>query len=238
MDIKRVDHYSIRTNDLEASRSFYTEVIGLKAGPRPPFNFPGYWLYSGEPPASLQSGRATTAWCTDGHQSRRSGVAQRLRRRSQGRARRRHRLPRHIAFAAVGTSAMIERCRGNSVTIFERACRSSGCSQMFVKDPDGVTIELNYPASEVAHRGADRRFPIAARRVARWKPSGELAQPRRSARAARAMVPRLERARRDAEALRRCPDETVRELNESGLMRSCSRGASAAPRPTGWRSST
>ena len=32
MDIKRVDHYSIRTLDLESSRRFYSEVIGLKAG--------------------------------------------------------------------------------------------------------------------------------------------------------------------------------------------------------------
>src|SRR5260221_10647613 len=55
MDIKRVDHSSTRTLALEASRRFSTEVIGLKEGPRPPFDFPGYWLYSGEPPADLQN---------------------------------------------------------------------------------------------------------------------------------------------------------------------------------------
>ena len=48
MEIKRIDHYSIRTLDVEASRRFYTEIIGLKVGPRPPFDFPGVWLYKGE----------------------------------------------------------------------------------------------------------------------------------------------------------------------------------------------
>jgi hypothetical protein len=29
MGIQRIDHYSIRTLDVEASRKFYTEIIGL-----------------------------------------------------------------------------------------------------------------------------------------------------------------------------------------------------------------
>ena len=44
MKIKRIDHYSIRTTDVDASRKFYTEVIGLTIGPRPEFRFPGLWL--------------------------------------------------------------------------------------------------------------------------------------------------------------------------------------------------
>src|SRR5438128_10023317 len=55
MEIKRIDHYSIRTLDVEASRRFYTEIIGLKVGPRPSFDFPGVWLYNGEPPADLDN---------------------------------------------------------------------------------------------------------------------------------------------------------------------------------------
>ena len=30
------------------TRRFYTEVMGLTEGPRPPFPFPGAWLYSGD----------------------------------------------------------------------------------------------------------------------------------------------------------------------------------------------
>ena len=47
MPIGRLDHYSIRTLDIEASRRFYTEVMGFNAGFRPPFQFPGIWLYNG-----------------------------------------------------------------------------------------------------------------------------------------------------------------------------------------------
>ena len=47
MPLSKIAHYSIRTLDLEATRKFYTEVMGLTVGPRPTFNFPGLWLYNG-----------------------------------------------------------------------------------------------------------------------------------------------------------------------------------------------
>lgn len=47
MPIGRLDHYSIRTLDIEAARRFYTGVMGFEVGFRPPFNFPGLWLYNG-----------------------------------------------------------------------------------------------------------------------------------------------------------------------------------------------
>lgn len=155
MDIKRVDHYSIRTLDLEASRSFYTEVIGLKAGPRPPFNFPGYWLYSGEPPATLQSGASSYGLVhlmginPDDPGSLNDYVGDRKAAPEGGTG-----SLDHIAFAAVGRAAMIERCRRRGVKYFERAVPILGLQQMFVTDPDGVTIELNYPASEATQAEA------------------------------------------------------------------------------------
>ena len=47
MPIGKLDHYSIRTLDIEASRRFYTEVMGFEVGFRPAFDFPGLWLYNG-----------------------------------------------------------------------------------------------------------------------------------------------------------------------------------------------
>ncbi len=147
MDIKRVDHYSIRTLDLEASRRFYTEVIGLKEGPRPPFDFPGYWLYSGEPPADLRNGARNygmvhlmgpapglTDYLGDKDAAALKGGTGPL---------------DHVAFAATGRAGMIERCQCHNVAFFERDVPLLGLRQMFIKDPDGVTIELNYPASEM-----------------------------------------------------------------------------------------
>jgi len=59
----------------------------------------------------------------------------------------------HVAFAASGYSAMIERCRHHKVSFHERDVPLLGLRQVFIQDPDGVTIELNYPASE-ARRAA------------------------------------------------------------------------------------
>ena len=48
--IRRLDHVNLRTANLDAMTEFYTEVIGLRPGPRPAFPFPGAWLYCGDTP--------------------------------------------------------------------------------------------------------------------------------------------------------------------------------------------
>jgi catechol 2,3-dioxygenase-like lactoylglutathione lyase family enzyme len=39
--------YTIEPADLERTKDFYCDVLGLENGDRPPLDFPGYWLYSG-----------------------------------------------------------------------------------------------------------------------------------------------------------------------------------------------
>ena len=43
-----LNHFSIRTTDMVASRNFYETVLGLTVGPRPDFPFPGLWMYNGD----------------------------------------------------------------------------------------------------------------------------------------------------------------------------------------------
>ena len=43
-----LNHYSIRTTNLDACRNFYEKVLGLTVGPRPEFPFPGLWMYCGD----------------------------------------------------------------------------------------------------------------------------------------------------------------------------------------------
>ena len=45
-----LDHVTLRTYDLEATRGFFEAILGLTVGFRPPFPFPGYWLYDGAQP--------------------------------------------------------------------------------------------------------------------------------------------------------------------------------------------
>jgi catechol 2,3-dioxygenase-like lactoylglutathione lyase family enzyme len=42
-------HFTIRCShgELEGLRDFYCDVLGMREGPRPDFDFPGHWLYVG-----------------------------------------------------------------------------------------------------------------------------------------------------------------------------------------------
>ena len=55
--IDGLDHMTIVTADLAASRHFYGEVLGLVDGERPPFDVPGAWLYQGDRPIVHLVGR-------------------------------------------------------------------------------------------------------------------------------------------------------------------------------------
>src|ERR1700746_3695381 len=150
MDIKRIDHYSIRTTDVEASRKFYTEVIGLTVGPRPQFKFPGLWLYNGTPPKDLEHSDGTYGIVhvmgvdpndpkglidTVGYvdpESLHAGTGS----------------LDHIALSVTGRESMATRCKKAGLKYFERSVPALCLHQMFLKDPNGVMIELNFPASE------------------------------------------------------------------------------------------
>jgi catechol 2,3-dioxygenase-like lactoylglutathione lyase family enzyme len=45
MTLWRLDHVLVLTDDLEATRAFYCDVLGLRIGDRPEAPFAGYWLY-------------------------------------------------------------------------------------------------------------------------------------------------------------------------------------------------
>jgi len=44
MPLTELNHYFIRANDLEKTKSFYCDVLGFEVMNRPSFPFPGYWL--------------------------------------------------------------------------------------------------------------------------------------------------------------------------------------------------
>lgn len=46
----RLDHVNLRTGHLDKMIRWYSDVLGLSEGWRPPFAFPGAWLYAGDTP--------------------------------------------------------------------------------------------------------------------------------------------------------------------------------------------
>src|SRR5437763_16335535 len=47
MPATAMNHFTILTDDVPGTVRFYSELLGLRDGPRPALNFPGAWLYSG-----------------------------------------------------------------------------------------------------------------------------------------------------------------------------------------------
>lgn len=138
-----LNHYSIRTHDIDACRDFYRDVLGLTVGPRPDFTFPGAWMYRGDH-ADIAN---AVVHIIGHHQTDASNMNDALSARAGAE------LPDtgaidHIAFSANGLSTMLSHLRGHGVSFRERTVPGIGLHQVFVHDPEGVMVELNYPAAE------------------------------------------------------------------------------------------
>lgn len=140
-----INHFSIRTDDLEASRRFYADVLGLTVGPRPAFPFPGLWMYRGD------HGDVANAVVhiigTDREEQK--GLDNYLGERDETKLKGTGSID-HVAFFADGLSTMLDHLKGQGVTFRQRTVPSIGLHQVFLDDPNGVVIELNYQAHEVA----------------------------------------------------------------------------------------
>jgi catechol 2,3-dioxygenase-like lactoylglutathione lyase family enzyme len=138
-----LNHYSIRTTDLDACRRFYVDVLGLEVGPRPNFSFPGLWLYAGD----------TSQWSNAVVHiigiaaGKPDGLKDHLGDRNAGTLQGSGAVD-HVAFFATGLTAMRARLARLGVAARERTVPDLGLRQLFVVDPTGIVVELNYPATE------------------------------------------------------------------------------------------
>ncbi len=62
MPLTKLDHVNIRTADLDRSRAFYRDILGMGEGWRPNFPFDGAWMYlDGHPFVHLVDVKETPA---------------------------------------------------------------------------------------------------------------------------------------------------------------------------------
>jgi catechol 2,3-dioxygenase-like lactoylglutathione lyase family enzyme len=146
MAINKLSHYSIRTLDLEATRRFYTEVLGFSVGPRPPFKFPGLWLYNGSHDSYDNAIVHIIGIDPNDPQGLKDYLGDRDTASLQGGTG----TFDHIAFAATDVAGMVSHLKKKAVPFRERAVPNLNLHQVFLDDPSGVVIELNYPANEKA----------------------------------------------------------------------------------------
>lgn len=119
MQALSLDHYNVYCKDLAASLHFYERYVGLKAGQRPPLPFPGAWLYADEKAVLhliAESGRVDEG----------SGAID------------------HIAINCSGIRAAIDRIKADKLPVDVRLVPGLPLQQVFLRDPDGVLIELNF----------------------------------------------------------------------------------------------
>ncbi len=132
MPVTAINHYLVVSKNLERSKQFYQEVLGLELAERPDFGFPGYWLKTGDNIcvhlASQDPNKIRDNFLLKKHPKGTTGSGS----------------VDHIAFLAQNPEEVRNRIQKNKVEMHFRSFPDAKLFQIFLKDPDDVTIELNF----------------------------------------------------------------------------------------------
>jgi len=131
MGVQALEHVTIRCAQLQRTRDFYVELMGLTEGDRPNFPFRGHWLYLGGIPVVhlVEASDSAGAWGRDiviPKAEEGTGSFD------------------HVAFRGGDFAAMRARLQKAGVTFKERVVPGGALSQLFVPDPEGVLVEINF----------------------------------------------------------------------------------------------
>jgi catechol 2,3-dioxygenase-like lactoylglutathione lyase family enzyme len=118
-----LNHYNIRAGQplIARVRDFYVDVVGLHEGWRPPFDFPGHWLYAGDA-AVVHLVELSTSQSSAPPPSTLD----------------------HVAFTCTDIGAFEARLASLGIEFRKAAVPGSRLQQLFLKDPAGNGVELNF----------------------------------------------------------------------------------------------
>ena len=124
MSIQGMNHFNVLTDDVEATRRFYIDIIGLTEGERPPLGFDGAWFYAGGRPI-LHVSKARLP-------GQRAGVID------------------HMAFSATDLQGTVAKLKQKGLQFSLNQQVGTRIWQIFVHDPMGAKVELDFDPGESA----------------------------------------------------------------------------------------
>jgi catechol 2,3-dioxygenase-like lactoylglutathione lyase family enzyme len=138
MPLSHIEHYLVAADDMAKTRDWYCAVLGMEEGAHPDFGFPVHWLYLNGcdvvhiGPSAKQAGENQRAYLGRTSQDTGSGTG----------------AIDHIAFRATGLKSTMAQLRSQGIEFKERRASSQSLYQLFMYDPNGIKVELNFDASE------------------------------------------------------------------------------------------
>jgi catechol 2,3-dioxygenase-like lactoylglutathione lyase family enzyme len=126
MQIEKLDHVNLRTTQLDVLIDWYSDILGMVAGDRPPFQFPGAWMYVGD---------SAVVHMVAIEGSPASGSETRLK-------------LEHFAFAARNRCAFEAKLQHRAITFRRVEIPTFNTIQVNLWDPDGNHIHVDFPADE------------------------------------------------------------------------------------------
>ena len=132
MTVTSIEHVLVLSDEIERTRDFYRDVVGLEVGARPPLEFPGYWLYAGVGVDACVHVADRGAYAAH---AARLGLHVPERDPGVGPV-------DHVAFVAGDYDELLSRLERHGVAAVTNAV-PGGPRQVFVQDPNGVRVEIN-----------------------------------------------------------------------------------------------
>ena len=142
MPLSHIEHFLVQTSDIAKTRDWFVRVLGMKEGYHPDFKFPVCWLYIGDRDVvHITEGGANVS------ENRRRYAGQ------ESQATSGTGVIDHIAFRASGLLETMAHLTRIGVDFKQRQVSDQGLYQLFLFDPNGIKIELNFDNAEALAHG-------------------------------------------------------------------------------------
>ena len=130
MEIKLLEHVNLRTTDVARLEEWYTRILGLKKGYRPPFSFEGAWMYAGDVPIVHLLKVQEPPQAPDPRME-------------------------HFAMQATGLKTFLKRLKSWKIPYTPLRVPELRILQINITDPDGNNMHFDFPPDEADALGFD-----------------------------------------------------------------------------------